>query len=356
MPRFLGTALASQRRMLAAVLQAPGVMSIVERPIPATGPDDVLVRVSAVGICGSDVHYYTHGRIGRHVLDRPIILGHEAAGDIAAVGTHVSEQRVGERVAIEPGIPCRACAWCASGRYNLCPQIRFLATPPVDGAFVEFLAIPSVLAHAIPPELSLEAAALVEPTAVGVHAARTAEIRPGTRCAVIGCGPIGLLLVQVLRAHGASYVAAADPDPDRRQMAAELGADEIAGTATDFQASGHHAVFEASGSAAGLATSIGLARPGGRVVWIGLPRTDEVPVAVSQIIDKELVACGVFRYANAHALAIDLIARGQVRTGSLITHRFPLQRAGDALDVAASRSGGVVKVLVEPATQLGAAA
>jgi L-iditol 2-dehydrogenase len=342
--------------MLAAVLEAPGVMSVVERAIPVPGPDDVLVRVSAVGVCGSDVHYYTHGRIGRHVVDRPIILGHEAAGEIAAVGTHVAPQRMGERVAIEPGIPCRTCAWCTCGRYNLCQHMRFLATPPVDGAFVEFLAIPSTLAHAIPPELSLEAAALVEPTAVGVHAARTAEIGPGSRCAVMGCGPVGLLLVQVLRAHGASYIAAADPDPDRRQLARELGADQVAGTGTQFQADGHDAVFEASGTAAGLAASISLARPGGRVVWIGLPRTDEVPVAVSQIIDKELVACGVFRYANAHGLAIDLIAGGQVQTGSLITHRFPLQRAGDALDVAASRSEGVVKVLVRPTTQLGAAA
>jgi L-iditol 2-dehydrogenase len=184
----------------------------------------VLVRVRAVGICGSDVHYYQHGRIGRYVVEQPLVLGHEASGEIVAVGEGVAAERIGERVAVEPGIPCRRCAYCKGGRYNLCPDVVFLATPPVDGAFAEYLTVPADFAHPVPRDLSFAVAALVEPTAVAVHAARLGQVGPGASCLVFGAGPVGLLLAQVLRAFGASRVDVVDPEPSRRDLAERLGA------------------------------------------------------------------------------------------------------------------------------------
>jgi L-iditol 2-dehydrogenase len=316
----------------------------------------VVVRVAAVGICGSDVHYFKHGRIGRYVVDRPLVLGHECAGEIVEVGPGVSAERVGARVAIEPGIPCRRCRDCKIGRYNLCADVVFMATPPVDGAFAEFVSVPSDLAHPIPEHLALLDAALVEPVAVGVHAARRGGVEPGLRCAIFGAGPVGLLLLQVLRAFGAASVAIIDPQPARLMLARELGADvvvdpsreDLRSALADVAPTGLDVAFDASGSGEALASTIQVARRGGRVVWIGLPGADLVPIPAAMLIDKEIDLRGVFRYANAHTLAIELVASGRVRTRSLISHRLPLSRTAAALELLANRAPDVVKVVVEP--------
>jgi L-iditol 2-dehydrogenase len=333
--------------MQVAILQRPGQVVQAERETPTPGVMDVLVRVRAVGICGSDVHYFRHGRIGRYVVGRPLVLGHECAGEIVAVGAGVSPARLGERVAVEPGVPCRRCAFCKSGRYNLCPDVVFLATPPVDGAFAEYLAVAADFAHPLPSHLSLEEAALVEPTAVAVHAARLGRVEPGTCCAIFGAGAVGLLLLQVLRAFGASVVVM-DPERSRRALAAELGADEVAESLPPERAGRINVAFDASGSPGALAGTVGATRRGGRVVWIGLPVEDLIPIPAAMLIDREIELRGVFRYANAHPLAIELIASGRVQTRPLISHRFPLSRAAEAIQLAGSREAGVVKVLVEP--------
>jgi L-iditol 2-dehydrogenase len=339
-----------------AVLERPGVVEIVERPTPSPGAGEVLVRIAAVGVCGSDVHYFTHGRIGRYVVDRPLVLGHECAGEIVEVGAGVSASRVMERVAVEPGVPCRRCGYCKTGRYNLCADVVFMATPPVDGAFAEFVSVPSDFAHPIPEHLSLLEAALVEPVAVGVHAARRGGIEPGVHCAVFGAGPIGLLLLQVLRAFGAASVAVADPQPARLKLAQELGADVVIDPSREqpssplatLRSTGVDVAFDASGSGEGLASTIQVAARGGRVVWIGLPGADLVPIPAAMLIDKEIDLRGVFRYANAYPVAIELVASGRVRTRPLISHRLPLGRTADALELLANRDPGVVKVVVEP--------
>jgi L-iditol 2-dehydrogenase len=273
-------------------------------------------------------------------VERPIVLGHESAGEIVELGAGVSPDRLGERVAIEPGVPCRRCDACKAGRYNLCPFVQFMATPPTDGALAEYVVTPADFAHPLPASLPYVDGALVEPTAVAVHAVRLAGAEPGARCAVFGVGPVGLLLVQVLRAFG-SEVVVSDPDVRRVELAARFGA--RTGDAHDVDIA-----FDVSGHPDAIGATIDAVRRGGRVVWVGLPVADTIPVPVSTIIDKEIELHGVFRYANAHSLAIDLIASGKVRTEFLVSHRFPLAKTADALAMVADRSHGVVKAVIEP--------
>lgn len=181
--------------MKAALMTEPHQISIVELPVPAIKPDEVLVKVMAVGICGSDLHYYEHGRIGTYVVEKPIILGHECAGIVAACGENVTRFNPGDRVAIEPGITCGRCDACKSGRYNLCPDVQFLATPPVDGAFCQYIAHREDFLFPIPDSLTFEEAALNEPFSVGIHALNRAGFKPGWDVAIIGMGPVGLTAV-----------------------------------------------------------------------------------------------------------------------------------------------------------------
>ena len=208
----------------AAVLVKPGEIVIEERPMPEPGPREVLVEVAAVGVCGSDVHYFQHGRVGSHVVRAPLVLGHESAGRVAAVGSSVTAHAVGDRVALEPGVPCGRCRECRSGRYNLCPDVVFFATPPVDGAFAEFVTIDEDFAFALPDELSDEAGALMEPLSVGIWACRKAGVSAGDRVLVTGAGPIGLLAMQVARAFGATRVEISDVNEGRLELAERTGA------------------------------------------------------------------------------------------------------------------------------------
>jgi L-iditol 2-dehydrogenase len=207
----------------ASVLVEAGVIELRERPTPEPKSDEVLVRVAAVGVCGSDVHYYKHGRIGDFVVRAPLVLGHEVSGRITGVGSDVDGSRIGERVAIEPQLPCRRCQHCKTGRYNLCADMRFFATPPIDGAFCEYVTVPADFAHPVPDTISDAAAALLEPLSVGVWACRKADVGIGSRVLVTGAGPIGLIAAQTARAAGAVEVVVSDPLPARRARAAEFG-------------------------------------------------------------------------------------------------------------------------------------
>ncbi|MDQ4086178.1 MAG: alcohol dehydrogenase catalytic domain-containing protein, partial [Actinomycetota bacterium] len=213
--------------MRASVLRAPKEVVVEQRPVPRPGPREVLVEVGSVGVCGSDMHYYEHGRIGDFVVREPLVLGHEAGGRIVETGEGVEETRVGERVAIEPGVPCRRCRYCRAGRYNLCPDVRFFATPPVDGAFCEYVVIADDFAHPVPDSVSDDAAGLVEPLSVGVWANRTARVPAGGSLLVAGAGPIGLLVAQVARALGVTEVVVSDVDARRRALAERFGATAV---------------------------------------------------------------------------------------------------------------------------------
>ncbi len=342
--------------MVAAVLHRPRDVRMESRAVPAPGPGEVLVRIRAVGVCGSDVHYFAEGRIGRYVVERPLVLGHECAGEVAALGPGVSRPAVGTRVALEPGVPCRRCRYCKSGRYNLCADVVFMATPPVDGAFTEYVAWPADFVYPLPDGLSADEGALMEPLAVGLHAMRRARLVPGSTVLIQGAGPIGQVSLLSARVAGAGRVFLTDLDEGRLAMARRQGADatlnprevRLAEAIAELTGGeGPDVVVEAAGSAATIRQSIEFVRRGGTVVWIGLPPADPVEVSALQAIDKEVDVLGVFRYANVYADAIRLAASGALSLGPLVTHRFPLAQAGEALETAGDRSRSVVKVLVE---------
>src|SRR3954463_15246663 len=192
--------------MRAAVLHGPGEVVLEERPVPRPGPAEVVVRVRSVGVCGSDTHYYDHGRIGSFVVEAPLVLGHEAAGEGAELGPGVTRLTVGQRVSVEPGVPDLTCEQCLAGRYNLCPDMRFFATPPIDGSLAEFVTVHQAFAHPVPEDMSDDAAAFREPLSVGVWANRRAGVTAGSRVLITGAGPVGLVAAQCAVAFGATEV------------------------------------------------------------------------------------------------------------------------------------------------------
>ncbi|MFP5347102.1 MAG: NAD(P)-dependent alcohol dehydrogenase [Actinomycetes bacterium] len=319
--------------MRASVLRGVRDVVVEERPVPRPGPDEVLVQVTAVGVCGSDVHYYEHGRIGEFVVESPLVLGHEAGGRIVAVGEDVDPGRVGERVSIEPGVPCRHCEYCRRGMYNLCPDVRFFATPPVDGAFCKYVVVPSDFAYAVPDSLSDDAAALLEPLSVGVWANRKAGVGVGSSVLVAGAGPVGLLVAQVARVMGASEVVVSDVDEGRRSVATELGATRVLDPADGSPADQGvevDAFVDCSGVPAAVTAGFGSVRRGGAVVLVGMG-ADEVPVPVSTVQNRELLVTGTFRYANTWPEAIALASSGSVELDRLVTAHVDLDHAEDAL-------------------------
>lgn len=207
------------QNMKAAVMHNTREIKIETVPVPDINHDEVLIKVMAVGICGSDLHYYTNGRIGNYVVEKPFILGHECAGEIAAVGSSVDQFKVGDRVAVEPGVTCGRCEACKEGRYNLCPDVQFLATPPVDGAFVQYIKMRQDFVFLIPDSLSYEDAALIEPFSVGIHAAARTKLQPGSTIAIMGMGPVGLMAVAAAKAFGAGRIIVTDLEPLRLEAA-----------------------------------------------------------------------------------------------------------------------------------------
>ncbi|HEX8508995.1 MAG TPA: NAD(P)-dependent alcohol dehydrogenase [Propionibacteriaceae bacterium] len=332
-----------------ALLLRQGEMSIESAAVPAPGPHQVLVEVAAVGICGSDVHYYDHGRIADFVVREPLVLGHEASGTIRALGSEVQDRQVGQRVAMEPQETCGRCKECLTGRYNLCRDVVFFATPPVNGAFTQFVVLDSMRAHLVPDSLSDEAAALIEPLSVGVWAAQKAAVEPGDRVLVTGAGPVGLLCADVARARGAAWVVVSDTNDYRLEVARRRGANQtinvMAGPVQD-QIEPVDVVLECSGAAPAVKSAFAAAAPAARIVLVGMGASDmELPVAAIQI--KELQVTGTFRYANAYPAAIALAAAGLVDLDGLVTGEYGLAQAEEALQ-ASKKDQQTLKPMVYP--------
>jgi L-iditol 2-dehydrogenase len=326
------TTLSPDTRMRAAVLVEQGRIEMEQRPVPAPEPGDVLIRVSSVGVCGSDTHYYRHGRLGGFVVEAPLVLGHEAAGTIVAVGDSVDPSRVGQRVSIEPQRPDPDSDETRRGHYNLCPHMRFFATPPVDGALCDYVTIGAEFAHPVPDSVSDDAAALCEPLSVGIAAIRKAELDGRSRVLIAGAGPIGIVMTQLARAYGATEIVVSDPDPTRRDRAVAFGATRVVDpTAEGTDDLGVDAFIDASGAAAAVAAGIRAVRPAGRIVLVGSgAESMELPTQLIQ--NRELVLTGVFRYANTWPTAIALVDSGRVDLDAMVTARFPLERVAEALD------------------------
>ncbi|MGZ8512541.1 MAG: NAD(P)-dependent alcohol dehydrogenase [Candidatus Limnocylindria bacterium] len=335
----------------AAVLHGPGDVRVEERAIPEPGSREILVEIAAVGVCGSDIHYYEHGRIGSFVVREPMVLGHESAGRVVAHGPGASKHAVGDRVTLEPGVPCGNCRECRSGRYNLCRDVRFFATPPIDGAFANYVTIHEDFAFALPDSVSDEAGALMEPLSVGVWACQKANVTAGDRVLVTGAGPIGLLAAQCARAFGATEITVTDVNPDRLALAGRTGATRTINVAEEpLEHSGVEAdaLIECSGHPSSLKAGIAALRPAGTAVLVGMGPEEEGVVPLSLIQNRELWVTGTFRYANTYPTAIALAANGKVDLEAIITGHYGLDEAEAALRVG-REDPTAVKVMVMPA-------
>lgn len=329
--------------MRAAVLTEPGHIDIQHRAVPSPAPGDVLVRVSSVGVCGSDTHYFRHGRIGEFVVESPLVLGHEAAGTIVGVGAGVDPARKGQRVSIEPQRPGADSAETRRGDYNLCPHMRFFGTPPIDGAFCEYVTIGAAFAYPVPDAMSDDAAALCEPLSVGIAAVRKAHIEAGARVLVAGAGPIGIAVTQVARAFGATEIVVSDPDDERRALAVKFGATAALGPPDVADVHGVDAFIDASGAPPAVQAGMAAVRPAGTVVLVG-SGAETMTLPTQLIQNRELVVTGVFRYANTWPTAIALISSGRVDVDAMVTARYPLEKVAEALD--SDRLPGNVKTVV----------
>jgi L-iditol 2-dehydrogenase len=331
----------------AALLHGPRDVRIEDWPTPALGERDVLVEVRSVGVCGSDVHYYEHGRIGSFVVDRPLVLGHEASGVVIDRGARARRHALGERVALEPGVPCGRCEECRSGRYNLCPEMRFFATPPVNGAFASCVAIHEDYAFALPPTLSDDAGALLEPLSVGIWACRKGAVGVGSRVLITGAGPIGNLAMQVALAAGATAVTVVDVNRDRLARAEQLGATTVA-ESVEEAGERFDVLLECTGIEAVTSAAIGALRPTGRAVLVGMGSEPDSRLPVAKMQAREIELVGTFRYANTYPAAIALAAAGRVELDGLVDARFPLEDADRALR-ANREDPALLKVMVDVA-------
>lgn len=341
--------------MQAGVLYAPRDLRHERVPTPKPASGEVLVKITTNGLCGSDIHFYKEGRLGPFVVDRPYIPGHEACGVVVREAERPGGPRKGQRVAVEPGIPCRRCAHCKSGRYNLCRDVVFMSAPPVNGTFAEYVAVAADFAHPLPDSVDDESGAFVEPLSVGVQACTRGGLRAASSVAVIGAGPIGLVTMLVARAFGAARVFLIDRLPSRLALAASLGADAtidvsaedpVARIAGLTGGAGADNVFDASGSSAACASAPALAARGGSVTIIGWPERSSFPFPIESVIEKELDLHGTNRYANAFPRAISLLESRRVDVHPLVSHRFTLSAVPEAFAFAADHPAETVKVMV----------
>ncbi|BCS14890.1 hypothetical protein ALUC_70123A [Aspergillus luchuensis] len=340
----------------ALVLHPGGTFTYSEREIPTIESDrDVLVRVVATGLCGSDIHYWQHGKLGRYEVTQPLVLGHESSGVIVATGSNVDGLKVNDRVALEPGISCNVCSYCRSGRYNLCTSMQFAATPPVNGTLCTYYRVPAQCCYKLPDTISFRDGALVEPLSVAVHACRLGGDMQNRSVVVFGAGPVGLLCCAVAAAFGASTVVAVDVVEERLECAPRYGAthtyrmqtaqnegdssNEAQIRALAGVPEGVDVVLDASGAEACLACGIGILASGGTFVQVGLGKPT-VAFPVGMVCDKEIAFKGSFRYGPGdYKLAIGLLSSGRVRVDGLVTHEFDFEKAEGAFKNVVARKG-----------------
>ncbi len=339
-------------KMRAALMSGIRKIEIREVPTPVPGPGQVLVQIRAAGVCGSDVHYFVDGRIGAAVVKFPYVLGHEPAGVVAALGSGVEGLRVGERVVLDPALPCFVCDTCRSGQLHCCARVRFLGSPPVGGIFEEYHLFHPEQCVPIPESMSFETAAALEPMGVALHAINLARLKPGARVAVMGGGTIGMLTAAAARLAGASFIAMTEPVPARRAMAARFGVDLVLPPGDESiaeikkAAGGLDATFEAAGSTEAVDDAIRAVKPAGTVAVIGIPPEDRLPIRVHEARGKEVHLILAHRSNLTLRPCIQLVEAGRMEPGSIVTHRFPLVRLEEALNLACAREDGILKAMI----------
>lgn len=343
-------------KMKVAIMTDVARVELTEREIPRPGKNEVLVRVEYVGVCGSDLHYYENGGIGPNIVKPPFVLGHEAGGTVVEVGEEVKHLKVGDRVALEPGKTCGHCEFCRTGRYNLCPDVIFFATPPVDGVFQEYAAHEADLCFKIPDQMDTMEAALIEPLAVGFHAARQGGARLGMTAVVTGAGCIGLVSMMALKAMGVTRIIAVDVMPKRLDKALELAAtDVINGKEQDTveevlkltDGMGPDLVIETAGSEITTRQAIQFCKKGGTIVLVGYSASGEMKLPMSTALDKELTFKTVFRYRHIYPLAIEAVASGRVNLKGIVTDVFSLDDIQNAMDQSVKNKADIVKSVIK---------
>ncbi|CAH0558781.1 unnamed protein product [Brassicogethes aeneus] len=342
---------------LTAVLYGINDIRLEQRPIPVPKENQVLLAMDVVGICGSDVHYLVNGRIGPFVVEKPMVIGHEAAGTVVQCGKAVKHLKVGDKVAIEPGISCRMCSYCKSGSYHLCPTLTFCATPPDDGNLARYYVHDADFCHKLPSNMNLEEGALMEPLSVGVHACKRANVQIGSVCLVLGAGPIGLVTLLSAKGMGASKVIITDIVQHRLDLAKQLGADQtilIEKGMTDDQIVakvkqllGEEPTisFDCTGQEQCVRVAICATKSGGVVVLIGMGKF-EMTIPLAGALIREVDIRGVFRYCNDYPTAIEMVKTGRVNVKPLVTHHFKIEETEAAFEMAKSGKGNPVKILI----------
>jgi len=342
-------------KMKVAVMTGIGKMDYVERDIPQIGSGEVLVKLEYVGICGSDMHYYESGRIGNFIVKPPFVLGHEPGGTVIETGADVTNLKPEDRVALEPGKTCGHCEFCKTGRYNLCPDVRFFATPPVDGVFCEYVAHPADLCFKLPENVSTLEGALIEPLAVGFHAANQGGAKAGQKALVFGSGCIGLVSMMALKAEGVSSVFVVDIIPKRLNKALELGAsgvinskeEDIEKRANEITGGkGFDLIIETAGTEITTRQAIAIAKKGAVIVLVGYSKSGELTLPVSLALDKELTFKTVFRYRHIYPMAIEAVSSGSVNLKGIVTNIFDFSDIQNAMDKSVSEKVDIVKSVV----------
>ena len=341
--------------MRAAVLTEVGRLTLEERPLPEIGADEVLVRVSYAGVCGSDMALFENGYIGESVVRGPMVLGHEASGVVVRVGHSVTDLRPGTRVALEPGVPCLHCAFCTAGRYNLCPDVYFWASLPVtEGAFQEYVRHRASFCHPLPDEVGLLEGALIEPLSVALHAVARSGAQLGDRAVVLGAGCIGLLTLLTLRAAGVRDVVVVDLVDNRLELARRLGAEVLnASTSPDLFAAlserfghGPEVVFETAGNRVTMDQSVRIVRRGGTVTFVGYTKDGRADLNVNLLIDKEVTVRTVFRYCNVYPKAITAVASGTIPLGEVVSAVYPFEDIQQGMEHAVHHKADVTKCVI----------
>lgn len=342
--------------MKVAVMNGIGKMGFEEREIPKVNADEVLVKLEYVGICGSDLHYYETGAIGDYIVEPPFVLGHEPGGIVMEVGENVQHLKVGDKVALEPGKTCGHCEFCKQGKYNLCSDVVFFATPPIDGVFQEYVAHKADLCFKLPENVSTLEGALIEPLAVGFHAAIQGDAHLGQKAVVMGAGCIGLVSMMALKARGVSEVYVVDIMEKRLEKALELGADGVINGAKEdvlgrvrelTDGRGMDLVIETAGTEITTRQAIHMAKKGSGIVLVGYSKSGEMNLPMSLVLDKELTFKTVFRYRHIYPMAIDAVASGKVNLKGIVTDIFTLDEAQKAMDYSVNNKADIVKAVIK---------
>jgi L-iditol 2-dehydrogenase len=337
-------------------MKGVGCIGYEKWDIPTPKSNEALIKLEYVGICGSDIHYYEHGAIGDYIVKPPFVLGHEASGVVVEIGNEVNNLKVGDRVALEPGKTCGHCEFCKQGLYNLCADVEFFATPPIDGVFLEYVAHDANLCFKLPDNVSTLEGALIEPLAVGFHSAGQGNAHIGQTAVVFGAGCIGLMSLLALKAMGVTTIFVIDFVDSRLQKAKTLGATVVLnGMNTDVVAeiikltngSGIDLTIETSGSEKAAAQAINIAKKGSTIVMVGYSKSGQICMPMSDVLNKELTIKSVFRYRHRYPMSIDAVASKKINIKDVVTNVFEFNDIQQAMDLSVKDKQNIVKAVIK---------